>query len=368
MKKVLMVSCEGLGNGGVQAVMMGIVRGLKSHCHFDMLLFTSERRYYDDEFESYGNIFRIPHYEGSNPFLIYSDYYLRGQHLYKRVKEILKEHGPYEVIHCNNDFEGALCLKAAAEAGVPIRIIQAHVELSLANENILRRHIDLKRRNLICQYATTLIGCSTKACSSLYGPDAPFIIIPNAYDAQRFNKNLYSLHNDRLTLIQIGRFIENKNQLFSVSVLRHIQEYIADAQLNLVGFGDDSELSRLHHAIEEAGLTNFVHLYPSDANTPELLSGSSALLLPSRHEGFGIVLVEAQAMGVRCYVSDTVPRDANVGGCSYLPLQDGAAIWARRIVNDYSQGLCKHHDYDCTQFKSTTVIKKIRDIYFPYQH
>ena len=43
-KRVLMVSCEGLGNGGVQAIMMGIVRNLYTECHFDMLLFTSEKR------------------------------------------------------------------------------------------------------------------------------------------------------------------------------------------------------------------------------------------------------------------------------------------------------------------------------------
>ena len=51
MEKVLMVSCEGLGNGGVQSVMMSIVRNLKNKYDFDMLLFTDERRYYDDEFE-----------------------------------------------------------------------------------------------------------------------------------------------------------------------------------------------------------------------------------------------------------------------------------------------------------------------------
>ena len=60
-----MVSCEGLGNGGVQAIMMGIVRNLYTECHFDMLLFTSEKRYYDDEFLKYGGkIFRVPKYEG----------------------------------------------------------------------------------------------------------------------------------------------------------------------------------------------------------------------------------------------------------------------------------------------------------------
>ena len=52
MKRVLMVSCEGLGNGGVQAVIMSIVRNLKNKYIFDILLFTDERRFYDNEFET----------------------------------------------------------------------------------------------------------------------------------------------------------------------------------------------------------------------------------------------------------------------------------------------------------------------------
>lgn len=54
MKKVLMVSCEGLGNGSVQNVIMNIVRNLNNKYLIDMLLFTNDRRYYDDEFERGG--------------------------------------------------------------------------------------------------------------------------------------------------------------------------------------------------------------------------------------------------------------------------------------------------------------------------
>ena len=44
MKRILMVSCEGLGNGGVQSVMISIVRSLSSKYRFDMVLTTDERR------------------------------------------------------------------------------------------------------------------------------------------------------------------------------------------------------------------------------------------------------------------------------------------------------------------------------------
>ena len=67
---------------------------------------------------------------------------------------------------------------------------------------------------------------------------------------------------------------------------------------------------------------------PGDADMPKLLSQSSGFLFPSLHEGFGIVLIEAQAMGVKCYASDTVPRATDCGCVIYLPLKDGAKVWA----------------------------------------
>ena len=66
--KILQISCGGLGNGGVQAVIMDICRNMPE-TQFDILLFTNESRYYDDEFKKLGGkIFRIPNYEGNNKY------------------------------------------------------------------------------------------------------------------------------------------------------------------------------------------------------------------------------------------------------------------------------------------------------------
>ena len=118
MKKALMVSCEGLGRGGVQAVMMDIVRNLRGEYNFDMLLFTDEVRYYDEEFLSYGGkILRVPFYEGGNRILRKLDYYIRGGRLYRGIYKAIQENGPYDVIHCNNVYESALLDDELENAG-----------------------------------------------------------------------------------------------------------------------------------------------------------------------------------------------------------------------------------------------------------
>ena len=127
MKRVLLVSCGGLGNGGVQAIMMGIVRHLSKQYIFDALLFTSEKRFYDDEFLSYGGkIHRIPHYEGNCPILRKVDTYLRDFFIYQKCIKIFKQE-KYDIIHCNKEFESAPILKAAQHIGIPLRICHSHV-------------------------------------------------------------------------------------------------------------------------------------------------------------------------------------------------------------------------------------------------
>lgn len=359
MKKALMVSCEGLGRGGVQAVMMDIVRNLRGEYDFDMLLFTSQVRYYDEEFLSYGGkILRVPFYEGGNPIRRKLDYYVRGNSLYRRILKTIQENGPYDVIHCNNVYESALCLKAAKKLGIPVRITHMHVcDMSSRLRNLFDTHY-LKG---IRRDATAWLACSREAGKAMYR-GSKFIDIPNAYNDTRFDPEKYPKQEKKeLLLTQIGFFDANKNQEFSMQVLKSLRQRGADAHLALVGFGDG--VSRLQTLAEEMEIKPYVDFLVSDTDTPELLSRSAAFLLPSKKEGFGIVLVEAQAMGVRCYASSNVPQDANAGGCTYLPLSDGPEAWAKQILRDYENDGGATQNYDCSRFSATYITEQYRKLY-----
>lgn len=361
MKRILLVSCGGLGHGGVQSVIMNIVRGLSNKYIFDIVLFTSERRYYDDEFESYGGkIFRVPHYEGKIWIRKKIDYYVRWMSISPNIKKIVIENGPYVAIHCNNVFESGICLKSVRKL-VPIRVCHAHVKAESGNP-ILRRLNNLYR-SYILNYATDLIGCSEEANKSIFGNANNCVIIYNPYDDRRFDPKKYSISKRKSPrLIQIGYFCNNKNQCFSIEVFSLIQQIYQDAELIFIGFDSENYLDKMKKKIEEKKLTDNVKFYPQDADSPKLLSESDALLLPSYKEGFGIVLVEAQAMGVRCYVSNTVPKLANMGNCTYISLEDGAIKWADTIVDDLKHK--KERNYvDCSAFGLNSFLDKIDYIY-----
>jgi glycosyltransferase involved in cell wall biosynthesis len=59
-----------------------------------------------------------------------------------------------------------------------------------------------------------------------------------------------------------------------------------------------------------------------------------AFLFPSVFEGLGLAVIEAQASGLPCFISDRVPPDADVVTplVHRLPLTDGADDWATTIA------------------------------------
>lgn len=361
-KRILLVSCEGLGNGGVQAVLMGIVRNLYQEFQFDILLFTSEKRYYDDEFEKYGgHIYRIPRYEGENKYRRKLDYYVRGFSLYHKLVRLLIENAAFDVIHCNDEYESAILLKAAYKVGISTRIVHTHVVSS--EENFLVKYINNHRRRIIEKYATKKIGCSREACESFYLNSDNTEVFNNFYDDNKFIFNAEIGKVETLNLIQIGMFSENKNQLFALEVIYEIRKQIEDCKLVIVGFGEGAYKRSIENRIQELKLERNVEVYPSNADTPSILNESFALICPSVKEGFGIVLLEAQAMGVRCFASTGVPKTTNCGGVTFIDLKYGAEVWANAIIKSFLEYGNVKQFFDVSDFTALNVMGKYKSIY-----
>lgn len=362
-KKVLMVSCDGFGKAGVQAVIMAIVRNLHEQVKFDALLFTDEVRYYEEEFLSYGGkIFRIPLLQSNNGLVRKFLYFYNKIKIYKNVCKLLKSNPPYDAIHCNNNFDSFLCAKAAKKHGIPVRVIHSHVTTVSGEKRVLDFLNSYQTRQII-KYGTHFIGCSKAACETLFGNNSSWQIINNPYDEKEFVTDRYTIiddKEDKINLIQVGSFSDNKNQIFSLRVLKSILELNQKASLSFLGFGD--YIKNIEEEAEKLGVSEHIAFLPHDSDIPFHLSQSHAFLFPSKIEGFGIAVIEAQAMGVPCYVSDTVPRSTNVGGCTYLSLNDPSR-WASCIVEDYKNNKRTCQGYNCEQFSTSNVVKVYKKIY-----
>jgi glycosyltransferase EpsF len=363
MKRILLTFDKGLSHGGVQSVIMSIVRGLKNEYVFDVLVNTSQQQYFDEEFLSYGGkILRVPFYEGDSVFRTRADYYIRGFYLYNNVLSTIKKNMPYDAIHCNNVYESGLIVKAAKKCGIPVRLIHSHAIPCWEpwiRDKLNQIYMSLARKN-----ATEFLGCSRLACDGLFGQQIASKVIYNSFDDNKFFFSDKGEHDEnKIVIAQVGRFDSIKNQNFTLKIVKEILKKNIDVSLLLIGSDSGSAEQKLRETAETLGIINKVLFYKTDADIPSLLSLSDAFVFPSISEGFGTALIEAQAVGVQCYASDKVPKDTNCGGCKYISLNKSPEEWANLIIKDFYDSCGKHQSYDCSKFKPSIILKQYKELY-----
>ena len=355
--KVLIIYGSGLANGGVESVIMNLIRSLHTFYTFDILVYTEKKQYHDEEFLSYGGeIIRFPLYPAGSLIRKRLDYYFGAVPLFLFCARLFKT-TEYKIVHCNNVHDGSPALLAAKKAGINVRIAHGHSMPS--KDHFIRTIFNNIYKKITRISATHYIGCSDEVCRELFDLPQAYTI-NNPYNEKIFN---YSPNKvDGIQLIQIGRFCETKNQLFSLKVLKCILPMERNTTLSLVGANNSAYEKVIRKYIIDNDLAKNVRIYPTSANIPELLSKTNAFLMPSISEGFGIAAIEAQSVGLCCYMSASIPQSTNCGACSYLSIED-EKIWANRIHLDYKKGKLVHQKHDCSKFNSSSFAEAISKIY-----
>ncbi len=111
----------------------------------------------------------------------------------------------------------------------------------------------------------------------------------------------------------IARLSEVKGQDILIKAMKIVHEQITDAKLIIAGEGRTEPL--LRKMVKESKLERNILFYPLTNKTAEILPLLDIFVMPSRQEGLGISIMEAQATGVPVIAS-------RVGGIPSL-IQDG---------------------------------------------
>lgn len=228
-------------------------------------------------------------------------------------------------------------LKAAKQLGYPIQLVHSHNALHGADSLAMAR-TQLQAtllRSLAVRNSNCRIACSQDAGHWGFGGSS-FERFPNAVDAGRFafdpeaRARLRTQHGlqDKLVLGFVGRLTNQKYPEFLLEILRAVNQLREDAVLVLLGEG---ELRGTMEEMIQAYKLDNVRFMGWVDNPQEWMQAFDLLLLPSRHEGLGLVLVEAQAAGLPCLASDQVPQEAKVTDrLRYLSIQSPEP-WAQAI-------------------------------------
>ena len=100
-RKVLHISCGGLGSGGVSSVIFSIVKQLHNRFDFECIVFKKKCNK-EDEFLKYGKLHRIESYNSDGRVHLL-EMIIRPFKLYTNVFRICKKE-KYDVVHAHNLF------------------------------------------------------------------------------------------------------------------------------------------------------------------------------------------------------------------------------------------------------------------------
>lgn len=326
MIKVLFIS-QYLNRNGTEAFMMNVFRGVdRSQFMIDFLLYSWEETDYSREVEAAGgHVYRVPSRRQS-PILWHHS-----------LKKFFKEHASeYQAIHfCGNSLTSIAPIYYAYKYGIPVRIVHAHSSSARGWHN---RFLHRMKRDYAYRIATHHIACSTLAAEWFFGKKQS-VIIRNGIDVKRFTFNfktreqyrkVMNMTEEEILIGHVGRFTSEKNHTFILDVFVQFVKRCPSAKLMLIGVGP--LLEDMKQKVEQMNLREKVLFMGERSDVAELMQIMDVFLMPSLFEGLPFVLVEAQAAGLPCLISDTINKDIRItDNVFFQSLSLGAEDWAEKM-------------------------------------
>lgn len=247
--------------------------------------------------------------------------------IWKSLQHAFKNH-EIDVVHINtaNLLFTATCINFFY-GKVPVIICHSHNVIHYKNDFAHRLWLPAVRNN-IKKKADILLACSEAAGSSMFGSGADFRVLHNFIDTRKFcfspqarqkiRKNITAQY----VLGHIGVFNTQKNQQFLIRLAEKLDERFC---LMLIGDGRMKLECRKYCAEHHIENVSFID---ACENVHEYYSAFDMFLLPSRAEGFGRVLLEAEVSNLNKIVSDHVPH-SDAFACTHLPLDED--LWVQEI-------------------------------------
>lgn len=329
--KHILQALASLDRGGTETVVMEWYRSLdRDRFQFDFVVNTRDEPY---QFEADisalgGRVFRIPRATPFN-FLGYAWNWYR----------LLRDHPEWLLLHVHHIAPAPVYLAVAKSLG---RTTWTHSH-SAPTERTLTGLFKAVSFRFLSPLSDRLFACSTLAAQITYGRACQrAVVLPNPINVERFRydpdarlriREEAGISRDSFVVGHVGRFVELKNHSFLVQAFAALAQRRPEAMLMLVG--DGALKDSISREAQMLGLQERVVFLGTRTDVGACLSAMDLFLLLSQFEGFPVSLIEAQASGLRCVVSDTVTTEAALlDEVLFLPLSDGPSGWAARMNSE----------------------------------
>lgn len=351
----------GLDAGGSESFVMNLYRAMdRSEIQFDFVKHVRNKGVFEDEIISYGGkIYTCPQYTGKNHFS-YCNWW----------NHFFVQHPEYKVIHGHVRSTSAIYLSIAKKHGLKT-IAHSH---STSNGKGIIGAI-----KTIMQYPTRyiadyLFACSEQAGEWMYGSNVTrkknYHVIPNGIDLSRFKfdmqkrkqmRKLLGIHEDEIVIGHIGRFTKAKNHEFLIRLYNEYQKKVDNTKLLLVGNGE--LLESIKKQCKDLDISEKIIFTGNRSDTENFYQAMDVLVFPSLWEGLGIVVIEAQANNLPCFVSKNIPREAIITPSVKTLALDNINLWLEELTKSHTRDGAFPLDIDLQKYDIKRISEKMQKFY-----
>lgn len=255
-----------------------------------------------------------------------------------RIYSYLKKN-KYDTVYINtgNIIPMSIAVCAAVTAKVPKRVVHSHN----GGVDTIKNRISKRLFSPFLKYLPTeYLACSELAARFVFPSNClkKTTIIPNGIELQRYayNSDSRKYIRDKMNIADycvvghIGAFIEQKNHVFIIDIIKNISQLNLKVKFILIGEGPKLEL--IKKAVKENGVDSYVIFAGVTNEVEKWLSAFDIFILPSKYEGLPVCAIEAQASGLPCLLSDNITDEIELtNNITFLPIDRGGMLWADEI-------------------------------------
>lgn len=326
-----------MDRAGQETFIMNLFRKIdRDSIQFDFLCTDHVKGDYDEEIYALGGeIYYMPSVTMRGPLK-------QVQLLFSLIKVLKEQQCDVFHIHTHHAMGAYRDAVAAKMARIPIVVVHSH------NTNVLY-HLGAHERfkKMLATLKIKRFACSKMAGEWMYGK-GDCRVIHNGLDLDVFSFDSGKRElirkslgwENRKVIGHIGRFNEQKNHSFIIDVFADIHVQDPQTLLVLVGKGELEE--EIRQRVNEMGLSESVLFLGIRDDVHILYQGMDMFFFPSLFEGLPVVLVEAQASGLPCLISDTISEEAILTpGVVVKKLAESSKQWGdtaiEMLVSDYDR-------------------------------
>lgn len=351
---------SGLNYGGIELFLKNMLENMPfDDIEMSILVTSPERGALEDFFEQRCHVYHL------------RDDSTRSARKKGRIDFFRTHKNEFDVVHIHTVFTTCYSIAKIAKKYQKCKvIIHSHIAADYSFKDKIKNNL---ARPMMNKYADIRLACSRNSAVFLFGKKfgQEATVINNAIDRDKYAfsektktevQQELGIAEDMFVIGNVGRMSPQKNQTFLVDIFYEYHKSHPKSKLLIVG--DGALRTEIEKEIARHNLSGSVILTGAREDVYRLLNAMDCFVLPSLFEGLAISAVEAQANGMKCYLSDTITDDIDLDNrCTFCALSDGAAVWASSIEN--SDNRRRDNRNDIIE-KGYDIVRSVQQLYSVY--